>query len=231
MGELEPFTGESLAAFYATISAPDGVSVTELKSMLADFTERPRSRADTRFYREGGKPWKKLKEEVVPVAVFLGETAPPDARVRFPLDDGPADAWLSVGNDEPIGIEVTGALARARMEVGASLADGKPVPGFIGLQDDATSEAFARVRARGRITSARVSVDKTIDEAILRRLEAKDKAKYAGHILLIDAPLGSSPNRKPADLQAKHGARAAALPFAAVYLLDAARSSSIVRLK
>lgn len=43
---------------------------------------------------------------------------------------------MTVDDDDAIGIEVTGALARAGVEIGKSLADGKLVPGFIALQDD-----------------------------------------------------------------------------------------------
>ena len=137
------------------MSAPSGVTVAELRSLVGAFSTRPIAPADIQAYREGRKPWKKLHDEVVPVEHFLSATYPDDARVRFPLDDQPPDAWLSAHSAPPVGIEVTGALARAAVEIGKSLARGGAVPGFIGLQDDASSAAFAKARSRGRVTSSR----------------------------------------------------------------------------
>jgi hypothetical protein len=227
----EPFTQESLQALYYAISANDGVSVAELRELLGEFSDRPIAKADLHAYREGRKPWKKLRDEVVPVQHFLSSEYPDNARVRFPLDDQPPDAWVTVDNDDDIGIEVTGALARAGVEVGKSLAEGKPVPGFIALQDNATQHQFDQARARGRVTHSRKGVDSAIDRAITARLEGKDKQKYADQILLITAPISSSPNRNVEDLQTSHGEKAQALPFAKVFVMDGARGSPIVRLK
>ena len=230
MDEL-PFTNQSLTNLYAAVSAPDGVTVTKLRSLVGEFTSRPIAKTDLQAYREGRKPWKKLHDEIVPVEHFLSARYPDNARVRFPLDNQPPDAWLTFGDDPPVGIEVTGALARAAHEVGKSLAEGGAVPGFIALQDDASSAAFAKARSRGRILNSASGVNRTIDMAISARLAGKDHEKYAGHILLINAPIGSSPNRGAEDLQAALGIDAQALPFAEIYVLDTARGSPIVQLK
>ncbi|TGX49177.1 hypothetical protein E5A73_20290 [Sphingomonas gei] len=231
-GHPELFTAATLEALYAEISAEGGVTVATLRERLTAFSTLPIADADLQAFREGKKPWKKLCDEVVPVEHFLDAKYPDAARVRFPLDDQPPDAWLTVEpGAEPIGIEVTGAMARAGIEVAKSMADEPAVPGFIALPDDATNEDFARVRARGRIMNARVSVDRLIDDAITSRMTGKDHVKFTGHILLITAPVGSSPNRSPEALSAAHATAAASLPFAEVFVLDRSRGSPIVRLK
>ena len=226
-----PFTEEMLQMLYHAVSAPDGVAVSELRALVGEFTSRPIAKVDLQAYREGRNPWKKLRDEVVPVEHFLSAEYPDDARVRFPLDDQPPDAWVTVDDDDAIGIEVTGALARAGVEIGKSLADGKLVPGFIALQDNSKQSEFDKARARGRITHSRSDIDATIDHAITARLAGKDKQKFADQILIITAPVGSSPNRDLEDLQSSHREKAQALPFAQVVVLDSARGSPILRLK
>ena len=207
------------------------MTVAELSHHLATFSSLPIAKADLQAYREGRGIWKKLHDEVVPVGHFLEKRYPHDARVRFPLDDQPPDAWLTIAGEPPVGIEVTAALARANQEVAKSMASGGAVPGHIGLQDNATSMQFAAVRARGRILHSRMGVDAAIDTAIEIRLSAKDQQKFAKQILVITAPLGSSPNRILQDFQTVHGAKAASLPFSEVHLLDPARPARHVQLK
>jgi hypothetical protein len=226
-----PFTVETLDQLYAEVSGFEGVTVARLGALVDAFGTRNRAAEDTQSYREGRKPWKKLRDEILPVEHFLSSAYPADARVRFPLDDQPPDAWLSVGDAPPVGIEVTGALARASVEVGKSLAGGGAVPGFIGLQDDASSAAFAQARARQRATSSRAGVERTIDTAIASRMVGKGHAKYAGHILLVTAPTGSSPDRDPRALKQALGEKAKQLPFAEVYVLDTPRRKPPIQLK
>ncbi|MEL7688734.1 hypothetical protein AAG596_14335 [Citromicrobium bathyomarinum] len=226
-----PFTEETLDQLYAEVSDPEGITLARLEALIDAFGTRDRAPMDTQSYREGRKPWKKLRDEIVPVQHFLASTYPADVRVRFPLDDQPPDAWLKVGDAPPVGIEVTGALARASIEVGRSLAGGGAVPGFIGLQDDASSAAFAQARARQRVTNSRKNVERTIDTAIGSRLVAKDHEKYTGHILLVTAPTGSSPYRKPEAIKQALGEKAKQLPFAEIYVLDTSRRKPPIRLK
>ncbi len=226
-----PFTAQSLAALYADISAQAGVTVAALRRHLDEFSSLPIARADLQAYREGRGAWKKLHDEVVAVRHFLDGRYPEDSRVRFPLDDQPPDAWLMVNGEPPVGIEVTAALARAGHEVAKSMAGGGAVPGFIGLQDNATSQQFTAASARGRVLHSKKGIDAAIDNAITARLSAKDQQKFAEQILVITVPLGSSPDRGAQELQARHGAKAAALPFSEVHLLDPARRGRHVQLK
>jgi hypothetical protein len=225
------YTTQSLSAFYQAVSASDGVAVSEFRLLVSWFARRPISKADLQAYREGRKPWKKLRDEIVPVEKFLTGRYPDQTRIRFPLDDQPPDAWLMFGSGVSIGIEVTAALARARVGIGKSLVTGAPVPGFIDLQDDAPSVAFTHAKSRARILHSRKGVDRAIDLAIASRLAAKNNSKFAGYILLIAAPIGSSPNRSGDDLRLSLSVHAESLPFAEIYVLDTRQQSPIVRLK
>jgi hypothetical protein len=231
MNDQQPFTTQSLECLYARVSAPEGVTVGELRAMVEDFGSRPRAQGDVQAYREGRQPWKKLRDEIVPVEQFLSSRYPDEAHVRLPLNDLPTDAWLTIDEGEPIGIEVTGALSRAGIEIGRTLAEGVPVPGFIGLQDDAKQVEFEKAKARGRVTHSAKGVNETIDRAVEARLAGKNKQKFEGQILLITAPIGSSPNRDETEMQAALGHKAAALPFAEVHVLDRSRKGRMVQLK
>ncbi|MBR0649229.1 hypothetical protein GXW78_06115 [Roseomonas terrae] len=189
------------------------------------------SAPDLQAYREGRAPWKKLKDEIVPVEHFLSERYQVDARIRFPLNDEPPDAWLTLAGAASVGIEVTSAHARAQVEVGKSLAAGAAVPGFIPLPDEAPAVVFARARKRGRILNSRASVDEIIDRAISSRFQRKNQSKFAGYILLVTAPLRSSPHRSPDSIRAALSHEAQLLPFAEVYVLDTARRGMLIQLK
>lgn len=66
-----PFTEEMLQVLYHAVSAPDGVAVSELRAFVGEFTNRPIAKVDLQAYREGRKPWKKLRDEIVPVERVL----------------------------------------------------------------------------------------------------------------------------------------------------------------
>ena len=78
---------------------------------------------------------------------------------------------------------------------------------------------------------SRKGIEDSIDRSITVRLKAKNKEKYVGQILLITAPIGSSPRRDPSDIAAKFKERAALLPFARVFLMDDRTGKSLVQLK
>jgi hypothetical protein len=146
------FDATALQALEAALSAPEGMEITEFLATLDEHARRDRAPADVQAYREGRKPWKKLADEVAPVAAFLRH-AKIAGRIRFPLNDEPPDAWLlEDGSQTEVGIEVTRVLARSKHETAKSMQDHKVVPGFLGVADNAPSEVYKQVKARGRIT-------------------------------------------------------------------------------
>jgi hypothetical protein len=227
--ELVPFGTADLEALLTKLSAPSGVTVAELQALLADLASRPLSDEHLAALREGKGAWKKLAEEVFPVAAYLSATTAPQTRVRFPLDSEPPDAWLLDENGKPqSGIEVTGALARARAEIAKSLRENKPTAGFLALQDNASSAAFAAARERGRILHSRKHVDQTLIDGIVASLGKKANAQLPDHTLLVVAPLGSSPNLDPDEIRTAVADAVEPLSFASVILIDPRRTSPII---
>ncbi|MGO6812234.1 hypothetical protein ACCS61_32580 [Rhizobium ruizarguesonis] len=228
---LSEFNAAAVERLYSEISSDEGVTVRKLQALVGGMASSPMSRTDLNAYRQGKKPWKRLREEVVPVTHFLAATYPEDTRVRFPLNSGAGDAWVSVEGCAAIGIEVTGALARSSVEVAKNMVENGAVGGFIALQDNAPQAAFDAARRRARVVHSLAGVNKTLDTAISRQLKAKDDAKYEGYILIVSCSLMSSPGRSESDWRNALGNEASALPFSQVYLVEPSSGTRIVRLK
>ena len=139
----------ALQALEAVLSASEGVDIGEFLATFDEHLARDRSSADVQAYREGRKPWKKLADEVAPVAAFLRH-AGSAGQVRFSLSDQPPDAWIrEAGSDAEVGVEVTRVLARSKVETAKSLGDKSVVPGFLGLSDSASPAAYKLAKDRG----------------------------------------------------------------------------------
>lgn len=227
----ELFDKDSLSILYGRISAADGVTVVELKTLISEMVAGSISEPDLNAYRQGRPPWKKLHDEVVPVMQFLSARYPGVARVRFPLDDQAPDAWLTIDGQTPVGIEVTGALSRSRVEVSKNMAAKGIVPGFIGLQDNATIAEFEAAKQRGRVAHSAAAVNDALEAGIRKQLESKNQTKYEGFILIVTANLQSSPSRTEADWNARLVDQAAGLPFSQVFLVDGTSGKRVFQLK
>lgn len=92
------------------------------------------------------------------------------------------------------GIEVTRVLARSKVETAKSLHDKSVVPGFLGLPDNATSNAYKQAKDRGRILNTRQGIERAIEASISERLASKSDPKFRGQRLLLLTPLGSAPD-------------------------------------
>ncbi len=194
-GPADPagFDATALASLYADVSRPQGVDLDELAARLDRLFTLDRSGTDLQAYREGRKPWKRLREEVVPVtALLVGRGR--QGRVRFPLSDSPPDAWFQpAGRADWIGVEATGALIRSQRELAKDLPNHVVASGFRALPDQAPQKAFDAARARGRLLHSRRGVERSIAEAVATALERKNHPKYQGQILLVNAPLEALP--------------------------------------
>lgn len=219
------FDSAALETLNKRLSHPDGLTVEALNAVLDDYFQRERSLQDVQAYREGSRPWKKLADEVVPVAEYLIRTGA-GGFVRFPLDSQPPDAWFRRSADEPwSGIEVTRALARAKYDIARDLRD-KPIGrGFLGLPDDAKSEEYERTRKRGRITSSAAGARRSIEAAITERIADKSDLKYAGQTLIVAAPLGSGGHHDWESMRLRLIEAARQTAFHRIAILDDARRS------
>ena len=151
-------------------------------------------------------------------------------RIRFPLTSIPPDAgFRPEGEDDWIAIEATGALSRARYELGRQLRDGM-APGFRRLANDRPQAAFDAARRRSRTTFARKELTEGFVQGVTAALERKNDARYAGGVLLISAQLESLPAhlREPAFEPLRM--RAAELPFDQVFLQGDGETTSAVEL-
>lgn len=218
------FDAAALQTLEAMLSAPDGADIVAFLAALDEHFTRQRAAIDIQAFREGRKPWKKLADEVVPVAAFLRH-AGSTGRVRFPLNDQPPDAWVrETGSDVDIGIEVTRVLARSKIETAKSLQSQSVVPGFLGLPDNAPATAYKQAKDRGRILNGRAGVEKAIEASITERLAGKSDPKFQGQRLLLVTPLGSAPGHDWEPLRERLQPMAAQTAFDQVFLVDEARS-------
>lgn len=231
LSDREIYDEDALEGLYARLKVETGVTVRELLQLVEKMSSLELSQADLNAYRQGRRPWKRLREEVVPVMHFLDKRYPPEARVRFPLDSATGDAFVWMEGQEPVGLEVTGALARNEVEVAKNMADKGVVAGFLGLQDDAPQSRFDAAKRRHRVFHSSEAVTDAFEAGIRRQLEAKDRPEYDGFILIVRCSLISSPRMTEADWQNRLGSDASALPFSEVYLVDAASGRRIFRLK
>jgi hypothetical protein len=217
---MDPFDICGLNEFYARISAKCGVSVTNFQAELTGLIERPRSDRDLNDYRLSKPPWKKLADEVTPVSRFLRFYGVDSGQIRFPMDNHPPDAWLWQDDEnDRVRIEVTIAQARERFHLAKELAGTGLGRGFIGLPDDAPQTAFDHAMSRIRVMYSPNQALSATRRGILRCLARKDKPKFAGFILVIQAHLLSLPREHWEKIRDALSEAAAALPFAQVHVI------------
>lgn len=210
----------ALEALYAAISAPDGVEVGALLARLDELFARPRSAADLQAYREGRGRWKRLADEVAPVARLLKHLQAA-GRVRFGLDDQPTDAWFTPAEGGPAqGVEVTRALARSKIEAARDLQDEPMGRGFVGLPDATSQKTFDQARERRRITHAPHGVEAAIEAGVAERLRGKSADKFAGQTLLVVAPLSARPSHDWSGMAQRLDEAAQATAFRRIILMD-----------
>jgi hypothetical protein len=217
---MDSFDTYVLNDFYARISAEDGLSVIDFQAELVGLFERPRSECDLNDYRLSKRPWKKLADEITPISRFLRFRGVDSGRVRFPLDNHPPDGWLwqDEGNDR-VGIEVTIAQARERLHLAKELVGKGLGRGFIGLPDDAPQTVFDQAMSKKRAMYSPDQALSATKRGIRRCLKRKDKPKFAGFILVIQAHLLSLPREYWETIKDDLYEAAAALPFAAVHVI------------
>ncbi|GLR59290.1 hypothetical protein [Rhizobium indigoferae] len=220
-----------LADLYDEVSHPDGISPQRLREITAPLVERTISGDNLDGFRRGARPWKRLKEEILPVRDLISAQYSDAVSVRFPLDSSFPDAWLRFENGRQLGVEVTGALVRSDVEVGKELMSGVPVAALIGLPDEAPQRDFTMARQKGRMWHSAIHVDSVLINGVKKALADKDDEKYAGFALLVVAPLRRRPRRSDVEWREILLQSAEMLPFAEIYLMERSGAPRTIRVK
>lgn len=197
----------------------DWISVAEFEAAVNQYFTEERSAAELAAYRARRSPLKKLRDEVIPVLNFLKFTNA-QGHVRFELDNGYPDCWLRENiSSEPRGVEVTVAQAREQQLLGEELNEKGIGRGFLGLPDDASSRAFSAKLAHPRVMYSTEAALSVVNDGIKRCLQKKNKPKYVGQTLLVEAPLRILPNERWSAIQEDLRLTAIPMPFEAIYVI------------
>jgi hypothetical protein len=214
------FDVEALKKFYADLSAPDGMSVTDFQRRQATLFAEGRSSFDTNDYRLGKVPWKKLRDEITPVSRFLKHSHINADRVFFPLNNKSPDCWLLNVNGEDRGVEVTIERGREQYRLAKEINERGVGRGFIGLQDDASKADFdSRMSNLRTMYSSGQALDAT-KAGILHCLRKKNDLKYSKvFYLLIQAHLSVLPKQRWDAIKEELSRAAESLPFEEVHVI------------
>jgi hypothetical protein len=205
----------------------------QVRAELEALFGRSRSKTDIDNFRMGKNPWKKLSDEICPLLRFLIANGMNEGRVCFPLNDKVPDCWYWPDKSKtPIGIEMTFALGRERIELGRELVEKGIGRGFIGLQDDAPKASFDKALSRQRVMYSSDHALSATKKGILSCLSKKNKQQYDGMILIMQAPLRSPPVERWEYMAQDLITEASLLPFKEIYLIGNSESpSQIYKLK
>ena len=211
---------EKLEGFYKEISDPKGIELAAFQSKLTSVFESERSGSDIDDYRLGKKPWKKLRDEVVPVSRYLKLSEIHKGRVRFPLDNKTPDCWLTTTDDSELGIEVTIERGRERYHLATELNETVMGRGFIGIQDDESQTEFDDRMSNPRTMFTADQALEATKKGILRCLSRKDDKKYRGvFCLLIQAHLNTLSAERWGPVKPELRKAAISLPFEEVHII------------
>lgn len=202
-------------------AAAEGIAIPQLATLLDAYFASDRSEAELNGYRLSQRPFKKLREEIVPVSQFLTARGLP-GRVRFPLDSNIPDAWYLPDGADPVGIEVTTALGRAANAVSEQLIEEGVSGGPLGwLPNTASRDVYAATRRRGRVTLISAQRTDALQAAISERIADKaGKPDYQGMVLLITARISRTPSETCRSILANVAANTNDTPFSEIWLID-----------
>ncbi|MBU6953420.1 hypothetical protein [Hahella sp. HN01] len=217
------FDSNKLKSLYDELSSQSGMRVIEFQISLESLFGQIRSIQDIYDYRLGRKPWKKLRDEVMPVSRFLKFTNIKADYVQFPLNNKVPDCWLLFKDGSKRGIEVTLERGKERFYLADELNEVGEAPGFMGVQDDAPEVEFEQKRRAAERNM--YSTDQALDafkKGISRCFKKKgDEKKYKNiFYLILDADLEVLPRNKWDVIKADLSMMAVNLPFKEVYVIN-----------
>jgi hypothetical protein len=215
---MVPNPDTTLGRLYARLSG--WMPLAAFEQTLADYFDGPPPAAELADYRAKRGAPKKLRDEVVPVLRHITFTKA-KGEIRFELSSDVPDCWLRDNpNAPPQGLEVTVAQSREQQRLGQQMAETKGmVPGFLGLPDDAPEELYKERLRRGRIMRSPDGALQATADGIKSCLRKKDHPKYAGHDLLIEAPLHSLPKERWSRIEDDLRSAASTLPFREIHVI------------
>lgn len=191
----------------------------EYEQAIIAYFKGERSKAELADFRAKRGAVKKLRDEVVPVLHHI-KFINAKGDIRFELNSSVPDCWLRENLiAKPQGLEVTCAQAREQQLLGQELNEKQVGRGFLGLPDDAPPAAFAERLARPRVMYSTESALTVIGNGIKRCLIKKNHPKYAGHDLLIEAPLRSLPKERWSHIEDSLRSAASAMPFRQIHVI------------
>lgn len=200
-------------------SLTEWMPIPDFEAAMRRYFEGNRTTAETADYRVKRGKLKTLRDEISPVRNHI-RFAKLQGEIRFALDDTVPDCWLRARpTDAPQGLEVTIALAREQYHLAKELNEKGIGRGNLGLQDTATKEAFADRLAKPRIMYTAAGRLRTVADGIKLCLTKKNKPRYAGHDLLIEAPMDSLPEERWSQIEEELRASAQAMPFREIHVI------------
>lgn len=195
------------------------MSLSDFEQALDGYFKGTRSATEIADYRAKRGAVKKLRDEVVPVLHHVKFTKA-SGEIRFELNNGVPDCWLrDNAKVTPQGLEITVAQSREQHLLGQELNEKGIGRGFLGLPDDAPAKAFKERLARPRIMYPTEGALKVIGNGIKSCLGKKSDPKYAGHDLLIEAPLRSLPKERWSLIEDDLRLAASAMPFREIHVI------------
>jgi hypothetical protein len=205
----------------------DWIPIRDFEKISNDYFLGPRSKDEVADLRARRGKLKHMADEVIPALHFV-KFAKLDGEVRFGFNSATPDCWIRKSEAEPtIGLEITVAQGRERHLLGDELNRKHVGRGFLGLADDSPRKVFDAKLSGSRTMYSTEYALKAVSAGIQVCLRRKNKPRYSGFILLIDAPLRALPagrwNLIKDDLQLA----ARDLPFREIYVIGDHDSSPI----
>ena len=183
----------------------------------------------TEDYRLGRGRVKGLQSEIRPMARYAAKNVEPDAKIQFPLDDGPVDCNLIYSDPtQNKTIEITLCQARENLNLMNELNDKGQARGFIGIGDDKPKIDFDKAMSQEQKAHSKDEVR----DAVVRAVElcAENKMYSQADVLAI----GYAPStfvlpedRLCHEMKTDLSKRVENLPFSDVYFVGGSGKGDI----
>lgn len=183
----------SVQEIYAVLS--NWTSMSLFESLMQTYFSSDRSESEKAAYRAKEGNMKRLRDEVVPMLHYLRWSGF-SGEVLFKFDNHFPDAHLRTADGRTRDVEITVALGREQRERGKLLNERGYGSGFVGLQDGESSVTYVETLEGEQRMYSTEHAQLAVKNGIQARLIKKNKEKYRGCDLLIEAPLSALPETR-----------------------------------